>query len=92
MADFGFIGNYQDWKRRPGDVTGASREPLQTKLLCLASSPDWPAWESTGGLSERFHQVSIQPTDVACLDWWSVDLFLDDPGDIRGVIVDPGSP
>lgn len=34
-------------------------------------------------------QISIQPHDAAmCIQWWSVDLFLADGGDIRAVTVD----
>jgi hypothetical protein len=37
--------------------------------------------------------VSITPADHAsCLDWWAVDLFLDDSGRILGVNLDLWEP
>lgn len=38
-------------------------------------------------------QISIQPTDVAtCIDWFAVDLFVDDQGHLRGVVLDLWEP
>ncbi len=41
------------------------------------------------------HLISIQPDsgeDASCLDWWSVDLAVDDAGRITGVLLTLGDP
>lgn len=38
-------------------------------------------------------QLSIQPTGIdSCLAWWTVDLFVDDGGDVVGVVFDTWEP
>jgi hypothetical protein len=35
---------------------------------------------------EDLRQISLQPTDIdSCIDWWSVDFYLDEEGQIRAV-------
>lgn len=42
---------------------------------------------------EGLRQVAIVPTDVtSCLEWWTVDLFVDDAGAIVGVTMDVWEP
>lgn len=42
---------------------------------------------------EGRRQISIQPTDAtSCLEWWVVDLFLTDSGEIAGVTLDLWEP
>jgi hypothetical protein len=49
-----------------------------------------PAVEPSPELAD-YRQLSIQPADdmyTSCLDWWSVDLFMDDAGRIHAVTLD----
>lgn len=42
---------------------------------------------------EGLRQISIQPTDAtSCLEWWVVDLFLTEAGDLAGVTLDLWEP
>ena len=42
---------------------------------------------------ETLRRVSIQPVSTSsCLDWWTVDLYLDDGGDIAAVTLDLWEP
>ena len=53
------------------------------------ASPPMPVYEDFVGL----RQVSIQPTDAtSCLEWWAVDLFLTDAGEVAGVTLDLWEP
>ncbi len=53
------------------------------------ASPPMPIHETMEGL----RQISIQPTDAtSCLEWWAVDLFLTDAGEIAGVTLDLWEP
>lgn len=37
---------------------------------------------------EDLRQIALQPTDIdSCIDWWSVDFYLDEEGRIRAVIL-----
>ena len=53
------------------------------------ASPPMPVYEDLIGL----RQISIQPTDAtSCLEWWAVDLFLTEDGEIAGVTLDLWEP
>jgi hypothetical protein len=49
------------------------------------ASPPMPAYPDFEGL----RQISIQPMDAtSCLEWWTVDLFMNAAGEIAGVTLD----
>lgn len=78
--------------------------PSSGKLFRLSAGPHRPCRSSliTAAPSklEGLRQISIQPVSAAtesCLQWWSVDLFLDakgspGAGSIRGVTIDSWEP
>jgi hypothetical protein len=66
---------------RATEVTSGTRDHC--------ASPPMPVYEDFFGL----RQISIQPTDAtSCLEWWAVDLFLLETGEIAGVTLDLWEP
>jgi hypothetical protein len=66
---------------RPVTVTAGSHDHC--------ASPPMPVHSDLEGL----RQISIQPADAtSCLEWWVVDLFLSDSGEIAGVTLDLWEP
>jgi hypothetical protein len=63
--------------QRPVDISGGAHDHC--------ASPPMPPYPDFEGL----RQLSIQPTDAtSCLEWWTVDLYLNGEGEIVGVTLD----
>jgi hypothetical protein len=58
---------------------------LRAREICGAETVQPPPSLTGGG-----RLVSIQPRDRNCMDWWSVDLFVNDVGQVVGVNVTLG--
>ena len=55
----------------------------------MCASPPGPAPPAVSGLLRR----NIQPRDVSsCLQWFAVDVFVDESGEIRAVTLDHWEP
>ncbi|MBA2445642.1 MAG: hypothetical protein H0V49_09965 [Nocardioidaceae bacterium] len=78
--------------------------PSSRRLFRLSTRPHGPCVSAVITAApptlEELRQISIQPVSAAtesCLQWWSVDLFLDPEGSpgagtIRGVTIDSWEP
>jgi hypothetical protein len=99
----GELGERSAWDVEPVGGTFAERSGPFNALDLLASTswyrvsdgpvPSCPAgprsWPSLEGMS----QVNIEPVGIdSCIEWFAVSVFLDDAGDVAGVVVDIGSP
>ncbi|NND12951.1 MAG: hypothetical protein HKO10_03235 [Acidimicrobiia bacterium] len=69
------------------DVLGGYEVTVGSHPHC--AGPPMPVAEGF----EELTQISIQPAAPdSCLEWWTVDVFLDDQGDIAGVTLDMWEP
>ncbi|NNL48431.1 MAG: hypothetical protein HKO76_08700 [Acidimicrobiia bacterium] len=69
------------------DVPGGYEVTVGSHPHC--AGPPMPVAEGF----EELTQISIQPAAPdSCLEWWTVDVFLDDQGDIAGVTLDMWEP
>jgi hypothetical protein len=86
------------WRGRDGAVdvlalarTAAAGHDVTVGPHRHCASPPVPAPRQTAGL----RRVALQPrlaADASCLDWWTVDLFVDGDGRVRAVTADVWEP
>jgi hypothetical protein len=74
----------------PPDYELTNQFESRVRLVCLTQ-----AYRPPASYLEQGHAINIQPLlskDLSCQDWWSVDLTVNDVGQITGVFLVLGEP